>query len=258
MSDTRIDGSGSQKLYESASDDPAKIAEDQAKADYDAKLKTTSKSTCEEDPERFPCAPPAKDRTAAGPKFEDLAKTMSAPKPKPDSTNNGFGIPTSNDATRTADAKDGPVAGIGHDGLSVYGHTTSYKKTLSDGSVVEGPGASVQVGMSTEIQAKTVRVTKKDGADTTTEEGPSAKFTGGFGRNDDGSIGYHAGAGVNVGSAQWTHDLDHGSFTLGGSEGVGGGVSAGLKTSEGEPWRVCGELSVWMITAGICVGPGKS
>lgn len=253
MSGKEIYGPPPQRLYESMDDDPAKIAEEKAKADYEAK----TKPFCDSHADQIPCATPPKDATADGTKYQDLAKTMSAPKPapstpKPAPTPPSSGLlPNTNDSTRTTDADDGVVADAGRDGLSFYAGVTFGKDTSASGTQLEGPGASAQVGLSTELQVKTFRITEHDGADTTVEEGPSAKFTAGFGKNDDGSIGYHGGASASFGGAQLTHEGKNASFTVGVSEGVGGGVSAGVKPMEGG-LQLCGQLNALFFTVGGC------
>jgi hypothetical protein len=255
MADNRIDGSAPrEKLYESMDDDPAKIAEDKAKLEYAAK-QTTTRASCENDPSQLPCAP--KDRTASGVTHTEIGKNM--PKtvvsdpPKP---NAGVGVPNTTDAMRKAAQKDGVVSISGHDGLSVYEGGTDYKKTFANGTAkVEFGDHSVQLGMSSEIQLTSIRATTTGSAGTGVIEGPAAKFSGGVGKNDDGSTGYHAGASATVVTAQVSHEFDDGgsSVTGGVSVGVGAGVSVGGKTAtDGSP-VVCAQVSALFFTVGACV-----
>lgn len=254
----KIDGLGRQKLVEMVDDDPAKVQEDRAKADYASRFQTTSRSSCEADPERFPCAP--KDKIAGGPSYAQLAKTMptdtAVVSPKTDSPAKPTStvLPTTTNATRIAELKDGTMLHEAHrDGIGGYATFTAIKKSGPNGYIVAG-NASAQGGAGVEVQAAALRASGVIGdGKTASGELLTAHVAAGLGKNDDGSTGYHSGAGVTVASVEGTQTSADGSSVTGGlSVGVGADVSVGTKTAPNGDTLACGRIAVGPLILGAC------
>lgn len=324
MSDTKVDGAPRERLYESADDDPAKIANDKIEREWAAKQKTSARAFCDEHPDRIPCAP--KDRTTSGATYAEIGANLRqadsnplvctrdghgagsgdgepgetsisrGPEPRSERESwqeesdaiaerlrnnpvsyagkqqdkarlaelenklatrpNGYfyALPATTDAGRKTDVPDGWGHGTkGHDGASFYAGGTAYKHRDKDLKIEIGD-ASAQAGASAELQVTAGRATASRGSLTAVAEFGSAKFAEGFGRNDDGSVGYHAGAGANVAAVQVTQEFDGGaSVTLGYAEGVGVGGSVGTKTAPTGDTATCVQLSALFFTVGACV-----
>lgn len=181
-------------------------------------------------------------------RLAELQKKL-ATQPAPDF----YSLPKTNDAGRKAGAPDGAWHGAtGHDGASLWAGGTAYKKSAG-GAKVELADASAQFGASTEAQVTTARATVEGPVGSLVVEGPSVKYAGGFGRNDDGSVGYHAGMSANLGQLQTTVDLGDGtSGTVGISEGAGVGGSIGTKTGPNGETVGCVQVSALFFTLGAC------
>ena len=71
--------------------------------------------------------------------------------------------------------------------------------------------------------------------------------------NNDGSWGFHAGAGAAVGSWEGTlNKREMGSVTFGASAGASEQVSVGVK-KDGKTLEACGKVDAGVLTIGVCV-----
>lgn len=170
-------------------------------------------------------------------------------------------VPQTSTATRATSAPGLKVdTGVhaGTDGLSVYAEQTivTYER---GGAKVELGEQSAQVGVSTDLKLTYARATFTDAnGSNLVVQGPDARFTQGIGKNDDGSVGYHAGAEANLGSVTGTVQFDDGgSVTVGAVEGLGAGASLGVKDGKDGGTVACASVSVAFVTVGACVPLGR-
>jgi hypothetical protein len=136
---------------------------------------------------------------------------------------------------------------------SVHAGAAALKgRDAKSGIEVEVFSASGQVGGENEAQVGLARVGVSKTNGNASAEFFTARASGGA-HNDDGSIGFNAGAIATIAGAEGT--LQHGgdSLTVGISAGVGAAFSVGLRDIDhnGTP-ELCVKVSAGFATLGIC------
>lgn len=213
---------------ELGSDDDEKVCRDPSQAD---------------DP---PARGEAASRRSAGPPLPSPSETADAPKP-----------PTNNNAQRTT-ARTEPGgyadAGVTSSGDSLYAGVAAIKSRGSDGVEVEVFSASAQVGGQSEGQLAMARVGYAGRNTSATVDALSARAQVGI-HNDDGSVGFNAGALAVGAGAEATYTTDSGySLTFGAAASVGAAVSIGIRDIDNDAYlEWCLKIGGTVFTVGLCV-----
>lgn len=189
------------------------------------------------------------------PKPLGVAKLMSAAAPPrsvlpPPSQAQNNAQRTSEMSSIVAEYSQAGLTGGARD--AVYGGAAAIKgRDAASGLELEVFSVSAQAGGENEAQVGMARVGLSGKNGNLTGEVFTARANGGA-HNDDGSIGFNAGAIATIVGAEGTLGTRD-SLTLGASVGLGAAVSVGLRDLDdnGVP-EMCVKVSVGLLTAGIC------
>lgn len=122
----------------------------------------------------------------------------------------------------------------------------------SNGIEVEVFSGSVQVGGENEAQAGLARLGLSGRSGSVTAEFLTARAHGGA-HNDDGSIGFNAGARATGAGIEGTLVLGESSITGGVAVSLGADVQVGVRDLDNDGnVEVCAKVSVGFLTAGFC------
>jgi hypothetical protein len=290
-----IDANG-RPLVSTPEEDPAIAADEAARAAFEAQKKAAAerKGDCTDIP--YVCAP--KDKSADGTNYADLKMKPTPSRAELQSEANTLSdklqknpvpyvgkkedearlaelqkklesmpappkhvIPMTSSTTRAESSSGWNVdfdAQTGIDGLSVYADRSPITYERS-GAKVEMWELSGQIGVSTDLKMTAARATfTDDDGSNVVVQGPDTRFTQGIGKNDDGSVGYHAGAEVNVASMTATKQFENGgSVTVGASDGIGVGATVGRKDTKDGGTAACASVSAAFFTVGACIPLGR-
>ncbi len=144
-------------------------------------------------------------------------------------------------------------AGLTSSGDAAYAGVAALKgRDASNGIEVEVFTASAQVGGENEAQVGLARVGLSGERGSVTAEFLTARAHGGA-HNDDGSVGFNAGAGATGAGIEGTLLLGESSVTAGLSVSVGADVQLGVRDLDADgSIEVCAKVSVGPVTVGFC------
>jgi hypothetical protein len=136
---------------------------------------------------------------------------------------------------------------------SVFAGAAALKgRNPANGIELEVFTASGQIGGENEVQAGLARVGVSGKNGSATVDIFTARANAGA-HNDDSSIGFNAGAVVNLANVEGTVSGGGASLTLGAGVGGGAALSVGVRFNDDGSLSKCIKGTVGPVTAGICV-----